>query len=98
MADPEPPELTHIDSQIEAVRTARDAPRLSEAAWSRVATDIHNAVVSLESSAKDDLRRALIVPVDRYVEEFSAFQGWIEIAHQNRDNPLVVRAQVMTEL
>lgn len=98
MADPQPSELQHIDSQIQAVRTARDAPMLSEAAWPRVATDIHNAVVSLESSAKDDLRQALMVPPDRYVEELSAFQGWIEIAHQNRDNPFVVRAQVMTEL
>lgn len=91
-------ELRHIDRQVEAVRTARDAPTLGEAAWSRVATDIHGSVVSLDSSAKDDLREALMVSPDRYVEELLAFQGWIEIARQNRDNPSVVRAQVMTEL
>lgn len=40
----------------------------------------------------------MLIPPERYVEELTAFQAWMDIAHANAENPVVVRAQVMTEL
>jgi hypothetical protein len=41
---------------------------------------------------------SLLIPPERYVEEMTAFQAWMDVAHANSANPVIVRAQVMTEL
>ena len=40
----------------------------------------------------------MAVPPERYHEELTAFQSWMNIARANAGNPVIVRTQVMTEL
>lgn len=44
------------------------------------------------------MRTSILIPPERYIEELTAFQVWMDIAHANNRNPVIVRAQVMTEL
>lgn len=40
----------------------------------------------------------MLIPPERYAEELTAFQAWMDVAHASHTNPVIVRAQVMTEL
>ncbi len=40
----------------------------------------------------------MLIPPERYVEELTAFQAWMDLAHANAGDPVIVRAQVMTNL
>ncbi|HEY9562644.1 MAG TPA: hypothetical protein VIR30_02640 [Nocardioides sp.] len=66
--------------------------------WSRLASTVYDEVRALDEAATNRLRTSLLIPPERFTEEMSAFQAWMDLAHSEGDNPVIVRAQVMTEL
>ncbi|MEX2253834.1 MAG: hypothetical protein WEC34_00195 [Acidimicrobiia bacterium] len=91
-------DLAHLDTQLVALRAVCDELQLSELAWAAVATTVHAEVAALDEVALNRLRLEVLIPPERYLSEMGAFQSWMDFAHNNADNPVVVRAQVMTEL
>ncbi len=92
------PALPHLDGQILGVRDELHGLSLPEQAWSVVASAIHEEVAGLGEEVINRLRVRLAIPPESYLDELSAFQAWMDIAHSNAANPVIVRAQVMTEL
>jgi len=90
--------LAHLDNQLLTARAATEAPELSDRVWRCLATTIHEEIASLDETVANQLRLSVLIPPERYVEELTAFQAWMDMAHANADNPVIVRAQVMTEL
>ena len=90
--------LGYLDSQLLSARLAAEAPELPNNVWPSLATQIHAEVAGLDAASLNRLRLAIRVPPDRYRDELDAFQAWMDLAHRNRQNPFVVRAQVITEL
>lgn len=90
--------LRHLDRQLDSVRFATEAPDLPDPAWEGLATTVHDEIAGLDEAVRNQLRMSMHIPPERYVEELTAFQCWMEIAHANETNPVIVRAQVMTEL
>ncbi len=80
------------------MRRLEDAPDLPNGTWDHLATTVHDEVAALGEEVHNQLRMSFLIPPERYAEELSAFQGWMDIAHANASNPAVVRAQVMTQL
>jgi hypothetical protein len=90
--------FAHLDQQLSAVRTAEDVPPLAHDVWGSLATTVHNEVTALSEEVHNKIRVSLLIPPERYAEELTAFQAWMDIARANAANPAIVRAQVMTEL
>jgi hypothetical protein len=90
--------LTVLDAQISEARHASEIPDLAEHMWGRIATTVRTEISALDEPTINQLRNTLRIPPERYREELEAFQAWMAIAHSNADNPVIVRAQVMTEL
>lgn len=90
--------LAHLDSQLVTARRATEAPELPDRVWGCLATTIHEEIAGLEETVTNQLQLSVLIPPDRYVEEITAFQAWMDIAYANAGNPAIVRAQVMTEL
>lgn len=90
--------LAHLDRQLLEVRLGIESPDLPEHAWACLATTIHGEVAGLDEAATTRLRASLLIPPEHYVEELTAFQAWMDLAHANASNAVLVRAQVMTEL
>ncbi len=90
--------LARLDRQLLEVRLGTESPNLSEQAWAHLATTIHGEVGALDEATTNRLRASLLIPPERYVEELTAFQAWMDLAHANASNAVLVRAQVMTEL
>jgi hypothetical protein len=88
----------HLDSQLQFARLASETPALTDGSWSQLATTVHREVASLSEASTNQLRRSVQIPPERYLEELTAFQRWMDFAHANATNPAIVRAQVMTEL
>lgn len=91
-------DLEFLDQQLLEGRRASEVPNLPDAAWNRIATTIAGEVEGLATDAVALLLHSLPVAPERYREELVAFQAWMNLAHDHRDNPVVVRAQVMTQL
>lgn len=90
--------LVHLDSQLLAAQAASEVPELPAHVWPCLATTIREEIAGLEESVANRLRLSVLIPPDRYIEELMAFQAWMDIAHAHADNPVIVRAQVMSEL
>lgn len=90
--------LAHLDTQLVEARRATETPELSDHVWQCLATTIREEIASLDETVTSRLRLSVLIPPERYVEELTAFQAWMDIAHANAGNPVIVRAQVMTEL
>jgi hypothetical protein len=88
-------ELTALDDQIWTLRNRIEIEGVSDIAWRRMATAIHSEVRAIDEQA---LRGSLPISPERYAEEMEAFQAWMNFAAEHRENPVLVRAQVMTEL
>lgn len=93
-----PMSFAHLDQQLSAVRMVEDAPALAEDVWGSLATTVHNEIIALGEAAHNQIRMSLLIPPERYAEELTAFQAWMDIARANAANPAIVRAQVITEL
>ncbi len=87
-----------LDRQLQKAHLATESPKLSDATWRQLATTIHGEVSSLDDMTTNRLRQSIVIPPERYVEELTAFQAWMDFARSNSGNPPIVRAQVMTEL
>lgn len=90
--------FTQLDRQLLSARTAARAPELPDHVWRCLATTIYAEIKELDETVANHLRLSVLIPPERYVEELSAFQAWMDVAHAKADNPVIVRAQVMTEL
>lgn len=92
------PALPFIDRQISEVRSDLQDLRVPLETWEHVASSIHDEVARLDERDVFLLKARLMVAPEDYLLEMAAFQAWMDIAHQNSTNPVVVRAQVMTQL
>lgn len=90
--------LSALDRQLLAARDASEAPALSDHVWHSLATTIRDEIAGLGETVTNRLRLHLPIPPERYQEELTAFQSWMDIARANATNPVIVRAQVMTSL
>jgi hypothetical protein len=63
----------------------------------KLATSIAADVRFLSSEQKAEIRAASPVPLQHRLAELRAFQGWMDQAHTVRNNPLVTRAQVLSQ-
>lgn len=90
--------LGRLDDQLVTAQVATETPELADRVWGCLATTIYNEITGLDEAVANQLRLSVLIPPERYVEELTAFQAWMDIAHANADNPVIVRAQVMTEL
>ena len=88
----------NLDRELALARQAHQHPELADDVWRSLATTIHSEIAALDESTINRLRQTIMLPPERYVEELTAFQAWTEIAQSHKDNPVVVRARVMTEL
>ncbi len=90
--------LAHLDRQLLDARLGTEAPDLPDTVWSHLAATIHSEIAELDEAITNQLRVSVLIPPERYVEELTAFQTWMDIAQANASNPVIVRAQVMTQL
>lgn len=90
--------LENLDQQLSKAKTATEVPQIPKHLWTCLATTIHNEIASLDEVTANTLRVSIPIPPERYVEEMLAFQSWMDFGRANGNNPVVVRAQVMTEL
>jgi hypothetical protein len=90
--------LSYLDNQLSTVKLADETPTLPDTVWTCLATSIYDEIATLDEVTVNRLRHALPIPPERYREEMEAFQSWMTIAHSNAGNPVIVRAQVMTQL
>ncbi len=63
----------------------------------RFASVVGEEVSKLSTSAKEEIQHSSPVPVKNRLEELIAFQGWMDFAHTQKHNPVIVRAQVITQ-
>lgn len=90
--------LPQLDLQILAVRELLQDLGVPESSWSALASKVYGEVAGLGTVVVNRLRIELAIPPEDYLEELQAFQAWMDIAHSNSANPVIVRAQVMTQL
>lgn len=89
--------LPYLDAQVDGCRRwlrlefGRDVER-------RVPSTVYAEVYALSEADHNRLRAEISIPPERYLDEMTAFQAWMELASGNETNPVVVRAQVITEL
>lgn len=90
-------DLSQLDRQVAAFesRLALDLPL---SAQGRIASAVFAEVAALGEEMHNRLRVELAIPPEIYLEEMTAFQGWMDLANANQKNPFIVRAQVVTQL
>jgi len=92
------PELPHLDGQILKEQDRFRGIGLTDEIWGTVASSIHAEIVDLGEVVHNRVRVSKAISPEEYLSEMWAFQKWMDIARENAENPVVVRAQVMTEL
>jgi hypothetical protein len=90
--------LAHLDRQLREAQAASEVPDLPVPVWDHLATTVYGEIAGIDEAAAKQLRASMLLPPERYIEELTAFQSWMDLAHAGAANPVVVRAQVMTEL
>jgi hypothetical protein len=63
-----------------------------------LASIIEGEVMALSSEAKQRVRAASLIPLEARIEELRAFQSWMDLASEAKTNPVMVRAQVVTQI
>lgn len=89
--------LPHLDHQV-LVFESRLALSLPLSAQGRIASAVYDEVAALGEETHNRLRVELAILPETYLEEMTAFQGWMDLANANRTNPFIVRAQMVTQL
>ena len=79
-----------------AARLMSEVKLPSEVA-AKLATTIASDVRFLSPDQKAEIKAASPVSLADRLDELQAFQGWMDIAHNMRDNPFVNRAQVLSQ-
>jgi hypothetical protein len=91
------PALPHLDRQVRVFETrlGLDVP---VSANGHLPSSVYREVAALGEEAHNLLRVELAIPPETYLEEMTAFQGWMDLARANQTNPFIARAQVVTQL
>ena len=87
-----------VDSQMghySALLTSQ--VRLSPATAEKVASSIAAEVRALSADQRFAIQNESPVPIAKRLEELSAFQGWMDLAHHLSPDPHVTRAQVICQ-
>ena len=88
-------ELATLDRQVAAHRLDLPLPEATKAA---LASSIYAEIRSIDEATHNQLRNEIAIAPEIYLEELAAFQAWMDLAHSNAGNPVVARAQVVTQL
>jgi hypothetical protein len=75
----------------------RDDLRINPPESNSLASTISREVLALSPEAKQRIRDASLIPLETRWEELVAFQGWMDIVRESTPNPVIVRAQVITQ-
>lgn len=75
----------------------RDDLRVLPPESNRLASTIATEVAALPLDAKQRVKDASLIPLAARLEELQAFQGWMDLVHESAPQPVVVRAQVITQ-
>jgi hypothetical protein len=88
----------YLDAQMKAfaARLTNEVKLTPEMA-AKLATTIAADVRFLSPEQKAEIRAASPVPLEDRLAELQAFQGWMDQARTVRDNPIVTRAQVLSQ-
>jgi hypothetical protein len=62
-----------------------------------LASIISKEVKNLPESSKNQIIESSPVPIETRLEELIAFQRWMDFAGTHKNNPVIVRAQVITQ-
>ena len=92
------PALAYLDEQVARVERALVGAHIPAAAIGSIPSTIYAEVRSLDESTHSRIRHDIAIPPEAYLEEMSAFQSWMDLARDARSNPVIVRAQIMTQL
>lgn len=76
----------------------RDDLKISSDASRNLATTISIEISTLPFEAKQRIIGATPVPLSDRLEELQAFQNWMDYAKKIKDNPALIRAQVITQI
>jgi hypothetical protein len=91
------PDWLRIDHQLHPWGTRlRDDLGLPASLASELASCISREVASLVASDQDRLRHASLIPLSCRLDELTAFQAWMEMAH-GTTHSAVTRAQLITQ-
>lgn len=90
--------LPHLDRQINELSSGLEGLDVPGDARDRLASLIHDEVASLGEAGQNRLRGAMVIPPEDYLDEMASFQRWTDIAHDHSDDPIIVRAHLMTQL
>jgi len=91
--------MDYLDKQMQKWSTRlREDLKIMPHESDRLASTITNEVVALSTEAKQRVRDASRIPLAARIEELRAFQGWMDFVGQSNLHPVVVRAQVLTEI
>lgn len=88
-------ELAVLDGQVAAHQLHLP---LAETTRSALASAMYAEIRSIGEEVHNQLRNEIGIAPEVYLDELTAFQAWMDLAHSNSGNPVVVRAQVVTQL
>lgn len=88
----------HLDTQMQ-IYSARltSEVKLTPEMASKLATTIASDVRFLSLEQKEEIKLASPVPLSDRLAELQAFQGWMDQARTTRNNPYIIRAQVLSQ-
>ncbi len=91
--------MDYLDKQMQkwSIRLGNDL-KIMPHETNRLTSTITKEVDALSAEAKRWVRDASLIPLAARIEELHAFQGWMDFVGQSNMHPVVVRAQVITEI
>jgi hypothetical protein len=92
------PALPLLDKQVAAIEQTLVSAAIPSVAHGVIPSTIHAEVIALGEAVHNRLRNEIAIPPEVYLEEMSAFQSWMDVSRNVASNPVIVRAQVMTQL
>jgi len=91
--------MVFLDEQMRDWSTRlRDELMVTPPESDGLASAIAREVQGLSFEAMDRVRIASLIPLRARLEELIAFQTWMDLTHESKPHPAMVRAQVLTEL
>jgi len=90
-------ELWHLDSQLRSLDALTEIEGI-ESVREQIASTIYAEVRQLDECAHNKLRKKVKISPEEYLVEMVAFQGWMDFANTPGRDPVIVRAQVITQL
>jgi hypothetical protein len=90
--------LPHLDQQVASVEHLLIGLEVPARFSTALPSHVYDEVLLLDEQTHHELRQGLGVSPEEYLEEMAAFQVWMDFANAAKQSPVIVRAQVITQL